>query len=237
MHRSTPRVIAVGLSAAALLIVFRLIGGMEARSGQAEPSVPPAALQPTPAAQAPAGAPGVQRFVIVPQDSRVVYRVNETFFREGNRLNTAVGTTHDVRGEIRIDRADPRRSAIGPITVDISTFRSDSARRDNAIRERWLESARFPLAQFTATSIQGLPAAYREGEELRLQITGTLKIRDRERPVTFAALVKAAGATLSGTATAGIKMTDFGFDPPSILGVLRAENDVAIEFVFVARAQ
>jgi polyisoprenoid-binding protein YceI len=238
VNRSTTGVIAIGLTAAALLIVFRFIGGAEVRSSQtgaptlpADP--PPSAATPT----TPAAGAGVVRFVITPQDSRVTYRVNETFFREGNRLNTAVGITQGIRGEIVIDRADPRRSTIGPITVDISQFRSDSDRRDNAIRDRWLESRRFPTAQFTTTAIRGLPSAYRDGEDLRLQITGNLKIRDRERPVTFNAAVKVAGTTLTGTATTAIKMTDFGFDPPSILGILRAENDVALEFAIVARAQ
>jgi polyisoprenoid-binding protein YceI len=237
VSRSTTGIIAVGLSAAALLLVFRLMGGAEGRSSPTPPVVEPAP-QPSAATQtAPGGGAGVVRYVIVPQDSTVTYRVNETFFREGNRLNTAVGVTKGVRGEVRIDRADPRRSTIGPITVDISQFRSDSDRRDNAIRDRWLESRRFPTAVFTPTAIRGLPSSYRDGEELRLQIGGTLKVRDQERPVTFTATVKVAGSTLTGTAATAVKMTDFGFDPPSILGILRAENDVAIEFAIVARAQ
>jgi len=238
MNRSTAGIIVIGLAAAALLLAFRLIGGTEVRSSETAPSAPVPAGQPPAATQAsPGGGTGVVRFVIVPQDSRVIYRVNETFFREGNRLNTAVGITQVIRGEIRIDRADPRRSSIGPITIDISKFQSDSARRDNAIRERWLESARFPTAEFTTTAIRGLPAAYREGQESRLQISGNLKVRDKVRPVTFEATVKTAGDTLTGTAVTTIKMTDFGFEPPSILGILRAENDVAIEFAIVARAQ
>lgn|GEM_PF-6340437 len=94
-------------------------------------------------------AAAAQRFVIVPADSIVTCRVAETLFREGNRLNVAVGTTSAVRGEIVVDRAAPRNSRIGTITVDIST--------------------------------------------------------------------------------------DFGFEPPSILGILRAENEVRLEFRFVAR--
>jgi polyisoprenoid-binding protein YceI len=186
------------------------------------------------AAQAPAGA---QRFVIVPGESTVTYRVNETFIAEGNRLNTAVGVTTVVRGEIFVDRARPAASRIGTITIDISQFRSDSARRDNAIRERWLESSRFPLAEFVPTQVQGLPAAYEEGREVPVQIVGNLKIRTVTRPVTFDAQVKLEGTTLVVTGRTTIRMTDFGFDPPSILGILRAENEARLEFRFVARPQ
>jgi polyisoprenoid-binding protein YceI len=235
VNRSTAGLVAIGLTAAALLIVFRLMGGAEVGSSQIE-SLLPSVQQPSAATPAaPTGGTGVVRFVIAPQDSKVIYRVEETFFREGNRLNTAMGVTQAIRGEIRIDRADPRRSTIGPITVDIRQLRSDSDRRDSAIRDRWLESRRFPSAQFTATSVRGLPATYRDGQESRLQIMGNLKVRDRVRPVTFDATVKVAGDMLTGTASTMIKMTDFGFDPPSILGILRAENDVAIEFAIVAR--
>lgn len=177
---------------------------------------------------------GLQRYIIVPSESQVIYRVGETLFREGNRYNVAVGVTNAVKGEILVDRANPRNSRIGTITVDISTFRTDNPRRDSAIRERWLESARFPIAEFRPTTIQGLPNAYTEGREVTLQVTGDLKIRDVTRPTTFSVTVKLERDRLTGTATGMIRMTDFGFDPPSILGILRAENEVQIEFRFVA---
>jgi polyisoprenoid-binding protein YceI len=184
------------------------------------------------AAASPAGG---QRFVIVPGESSVTYRVNETFINEGNRLNTAVGVTTAVRGEISIDRARPANSRIGTVTIDISQFKSDSERRDNAIRNRWLESSRFPNAVFTPTSIQGLPDSHQDGREVPVEIAGNLKIRDVTRPVTFASNVKLDGTTLMVAGTTMIKMTDFGFNPPSILGLLRAENDAKLEFRFVAR--
>lgn len=182
---------------------------------------------------APAGA---QRFGIVAGESQVLYHVAETLFLEGNRFNVAVGTTTVIRGEITVDRANPRNSRIGKITIDISQFKSDSQRRDNFIRTRSLESARFPTAEFTPTTLQGLPATYAEGQEIVLQVTGNLKIRDVVRPTTFATTIKIVGTQLTGTATTTIKLTDFGFDPPSIAGILRTENEAKLEFRIVARA-
>lgn len=190
---------------------------------------------PTPPART--AAPAQQRFVIVPGESKVTYRVSETFINEGNRLNVAVGITDAIRGEITINRGDPRQSRVGPITVDISRFQSDSPRRDNAIRGRWLESARFPTAEFTPTEITGLPAAYQEGRELHLEITGRLKVREVTRPTTFQTTLILSASTLTGSATTKLLMTDFGFQPPSILGILRAEDEVHIEFRFTARPQ
>lgn len=197
---------------------------------------PPAWPVGSPSQVALAAAPA-QRYIIAASDSEVVYRVNEVLFREGNRLNVAVGRTREVRGEVVVDRANPRNSRIGTITVNISTFQSDSPRRDNAIRTRWLESARFPSAEFRPKEIDGLPATYAEGQQLRLKVIGDLKVRDVTKPTTFEMTVMLRGSTLTGAATAMIKMTDFGFDPPSIFGILRTEDEVRLELQFVARLQ
>jgi len=186
-------------------------------------------------AAAPAASVGLERFAIVPEESQVSYHVGETFFNEDNRFNVAVGVTHGVQGEILVDRAHPRQSRVGTITVDISQFTSDSGRRDRAIRRRWLESARYPTATFTPTAIEGLPDAIVEGQETPVRISGNLRVRDVTRPVMFSGPLKLQGATLTGTVRATIQMTDFGFDPPSILGFLKAENQATLDFQFTAR--
>jgi polyisoprenoid-binding protein YceI len=194
------------------------------------------ALEGEPApAQAAASPAGAQEFVIVPSESQVVYRVGETLLRDGNRFNVAVGMTGAVRGTVTIDRANPRASRISPIAVDIIRFQSDSSRRDNAIRQQWLESARFPTAEFTPAQIEGLPTQYVDGRQLALRITGMLKVRNVSKPTTFDATLTLAGSQLSGKATTRIQMTDFGFDPPAIFGILRAQNEVELEFRFIAR--
>ncbi|MBI4506004.1 MAG: YceI family protein [Chloroflexi bacterium] len=192
----------------------------------------PAAGQGQAALTTPATAP--QTFRILPEQSEVRYEVGEVFFREGNRFNIAIGITKVIGGEVRVDRAQPRNSTIGPIAIDISAFKSDRARRDQFIRDRWLESARFPMATFTPTRIEGLPERYVEGAELALRVTGDLTIREATKPTTFAVAAKLQGDTLTATGTTTIRMSDFGFDPPEILGTLKAENEAKLVFTFVA---
>jgi polyisoprenoid-binding protein YceI len=181
-------------------------------------------------------AAGLERFVIVPGESQVVYHVGEFFFNQNHQFNLATGVTKVLRGEVLIDRTHPRRSKVGSITVDINQFASDSARRDEMIRGRWLESSRFPIAEFTPTAIQGLPDGDVQGRGILLKITGDLRIRDVTRSATFDVSLKLEGETITGVATTTILMTDFGFDPPSILGILKAGNEVNLEFRFTARA-
>lgn len=182
-----------------------------------------------------APADSTQRFVIVPEESMVMYSVDEVFLSEGIVEATAVGITRQIEGEIVYDMQNPQNSQMGTITIDISAFQSDEERRDNAIRERWLESATYPLATFEPTEIQGLPESYTSGEEINLQITGDLTVRDVTNQVTFDTTGFIEDEEMQGIATTQILMTDYGFDPPDIANILRAENEVDITFEFVAR--
>jgi polyisoprenoid-binding protein YceI len=148
-----------------------------------------------------------------------------------------VGVTSAINGEIRVDRANPQNSQVGTITVDISAFTSDSERRDQAIRDRWLESARFPVVTFVPTSIEGLPASYTDGETLTIQVTGDMTVRETTRPATFEVTGQIQGDRMTGTATTGFNMSDFGFPAPDIAGMLKAEDAVKATLNFVAQRQ
>ncbi len=177
---------------------------------------------------------GLERYVVVPSESEARYRVGEMFLGD-NRFNVAVGRTRQVEGEILVNRRNPSSSRVGPVTVDLASLESDSPRRDNAIRQRWLESARFPKARFVSTEIRGAPASYRDGQAVELQLVGDLTVRDVTRRVTWEATVRLAGNELRAQAATTVRMTDFGFEPPSILGFVRAENEAKLELDLVAR--
>ncbi len=199
------------------------------------PDADAATTAPTEAAQTDA-ASTAQRYLIVPTESEVRYEVAETFLRD-NRLATAIGVTQEIEGAITVDPENPQNSTIGVITIDISAFTSDEDRRDQAIRDRWLESATYPIATFEPTEITGLPETYTEGDELSFQVTGDMTVRETTNPVTFDVTAQVMDGELVGTATTDIKMTDFGFDPPDIAGILRAEDDVRLIFDFIARPE
>jgi len=174
-------------------------------------------------------------YAIVPDESQVSYTVDEVFINQNNRLNTAVGTTSQISGEIVLDRVNPKNSQIKPITIDISQFTSDSSRRDNALRDRFLESARFPEATFTSTQVEGLPDVIEEGKDYNLTITGDLTVKETSHPVSFDTQVRLEGDRLSGQATATLLMSDFGVGPINLGGILKTEDEVQIRFDFLAQ--
>jgi polyisoprenoid-binding protein YceI len=182
----------------------------------------------------PAPEGGLQAFRIIPGESKIIYEVGEVFLNQDNAFNLAVGITTEVNGEILVDRENPQNSSLGVVSVDISQFTSDNQRRDNAIRERFLQSAQYPIVEFSPQDIQGLPETYEQGQEITFQISGDLTIRDVTKPATFEVKMTGNGDTITGEATTTILMSDYGFGPISIAGILNTEDEVNIIFVFKA---
>lgn len=143
--------------------------------------------------------------------------------------------TRTLSGTVFADLNNPVASSIGPVQVDISQFTSDSSRRDNAIRARWLESTRFPIATFESTRIEGLPESYVEGQDYSLTVTGDLTVRDVTRQVIFTVTTRLQSGTLSGHAETTILLSDFNVGPISIAGVLQTEDQAHIVLDFTAR--
>ena len=177
---------------------------------------------------------GAIRYVISADESLVSYGVGETFLNQNNRYNYAVGVTNAISGEIMVDPYNPSLSSVGTITVDISTFQSDKARRDKAILGDWLESARYPMAEFSPSKLLAVADNYSDGETLSFEMVGSLQVRGVSNETTFTVTALLEGESLMGTATTRVQMTDFGFNPPSIAGILEAENDVDLTLEFVA---
>jgi len=150
---------------------------------------------------------------------------------------TAVGVTRAVEGQIRIDPARLQEMEVSPVRVDISQFKSDQPRRDERIRRQWLESAKYPIAQFVVRSVEGLPEQLEAGQAVPVKVHGELTVRETTRPVPGEGVLTFEDGLLKGELETEVLMTDFGFDPPSILGVLRADNEVRLTFNFTAVRQ
>jgi polyisoprenoid-binding protein YceI len=215
-----------------------------AQTGSAAPSSAAGGVTPVAVGSAgasPAGASPaavVEKYKVVPDKSKATYKVAENFINQGNQYHLAEGTTGDVNGEITINRTDPSKSTIGEIKVDISKLQSDSGRRDDMIRSDWLESSKYPVATFKTKRLEGMPTTpYVDGTELKFKIIGDMTIHNTTKEISFDATAKIVNGVLTGTAIAKFNMTDFGFDPPSILGILKAENAVELGMTIEANRQ
>jgi len=66
-------------------------------------------------------------------------------------------------------------------------------------------------------------------------VTGDLTVREATRPVTFHVQASLNEGILGGQATTTILMSDFGVGPIQMAGVLGTEDEVKLNFLFVAR--
>ena len=228
-----------GLLAISLLLMS-MISSACGKSWQAgipteKPIPTQTALLVTPPA-APAGQEQARAvFNIMPESSAVTYSVGETLIKDGNRFNLAAGITTAITGTLLVDTQNPQNSSLGTFTVNLSQFKSNNDQRDQAIRDKYLESSRFPLATFQPTAIEGLPAEAKENQIIVFKVTGDLTVRQVTKSVTFDVKITVSPDLIKGTAAATLLLSDFGIGPISVPGVIKTEDNVGIIFTFEAR--
>lgn len=196
---------------------------------------PTTTLAPAPGADTPP-----RRFVIEQGSSQATYSVHEELFDQELPSRTTIGNTTEVEGAMVL-QIDPRNGGVAvgenQITVNLESLTSNESRRDNRIRSEWLESTTYPLATFVAKEIQGFPAGIQEGQAATFQLVGDLTIREITQQTTFTTTALFNGDTISGNAASLIYMRDFGFEPPSVMGILAVTDGVTVTLQFVMKEE
>lgn len=203
---------------------------------ESTPTPLPSLVAPTPA-QTIAAPTKSATFVLDPNYTVATYIVDETFFGAENRINTAIGNTSKIAGQMILNYDDPAKSAFGTFQVDLSTLKSDSSTRDEMIRRQFLESARFPLATFTIKRVENFPAKPLEGQPIQFNIVGDLFVKQTTREVKWEVNAVLNDTKLVGKAKTSVLMRDFNFEPPNILFKLSVRDGVTItlDFTFLKK--
>lgn len=225
---------------ASLLVVIALL--LTACSDTATPQATVDAATATPAST---GKPvtGQRTFVLAPELSKASYLADEEFL--GGALakyginagrTVTVGTTQEIEGQLQLD-LDNLASALGDnqFTVKLNTLTSSQSLRDQWLRAKGPNFDAYPLATFRATSIEGSPSSYADGQEVAFKLAGEMTIRDIAKPATFEVKAKLAGDTLTGVATGRLLMSDFGIEPPNFANTLTVADNFGIEVEFTAK--
>ena len=174
-----------------------------------------------------------QLYRIVPDNgSSATYTVEE---RLAGNSTTASGTTTVMAGDIAVNTDDPTESRVGTVMINLEMLESDSALRDKRIRHDFLESTHFPMATFSVTAVEGLPASL-DGESTSADITmtGDLTIKETTKPVTFSGTADADGDTLEASMSGTILMSDYDIGPIDVAGLVHTGNEVDFELELVA---
>lgn len=201
-----------------------------AATAETEPAAT-AEPEPTVAEQEPATGQ-VVIYEIVPAESQARFILDEDL--RGVRT-TVVGVTNQVAGQLALDLTNLATAQVGIVQVNARTLLTDQEFRNNAIRNRILNTDQFEFITFTPTEVRGLPAAAAVGESVSFELAGDLTIRDITNPVVFAVTATAvAPDRLVGQATTTVARGDYSLVIPQVQSVANVDEQVRIEIDFTA---
>jgi polyisoprenoid-binding protein YceI len=161
--------------------------------------------------------------------SYVGYRVNEELaFLNGP--NQAVGRTKAVTGTMTV--ADDTVEQV-KIEADLTQLTSDEDRRDNAIRQRGLESERFPTATLQLAEPMKLAPAPAKGEEVRGTGKGRLTVHGVTRDVDLSVTGRWSGSSIQVAGQLPVKLSDYQIVPPRFGPVVSIEDSAVVDFSLV----
>jgi len=231
----TGKLVIVGV----VVLVLALGGGYLLFASRTSDSPPPAALDPAPsntAGQATgttgadsAGSPDGTWQVSDDGSSYVGYRVKEQLaFLDSP--NEAVGRSTAVTGTMEVagDTVESVR-----IEADLTRLTSDETRRDIAIRQRGLESERYPTATLELAEPIKLATTPVEGKEVRGQGTGRLTVHGVTREVDLSMTGRWSGSTIQVVGQLPVKMSDYQIQAPRFGPVVSIEDSAAVDFSLV----
>ena len=175
---------------------------------------------------------GLKVFAISQAESKAQFTIYEELLGQPKDV---VGTTDQVAGEIGVDLNDLSSAQVGVIQVNARTLVTDDNRRNQAIRNRILNTDSFELITFTPKEIAGLEGSASPGQIFEFQITGDLTIRDITKPVVFDVTVQVISENqLVGSASATIQRGDYELVIPRVQSVANVGEDITLEIHFVA---
>ena len=115
------------------------------------------------------------------------------------------------------------------ITVPLANLSTGIGLRDHHMKEKYLEVQKFPSATLTiARGALKVPAG---GEQVAVDVPGSVQIHGQTRPVSVHYEAKGEGAAFGARGAFHVNMNDFGITVPTYLGVtVKPDVDVSASF-------
>jgi polyisoprenoid-binding protein YceI len=206
----------------------------EAQPDTSQPAAESESTQPETAApeEAQQAAAGSTIYTISQDQSQASFTLSEVL---RGSPTTVLGTTDQVPGEIAVDLNDLSTVQVGTIQVNARTLETDESRRNQAIRNRILNTDSYEFISFVPTEVVGLSGSASPGQTLTFQIVGDLTIRDITQPVTFevTAEINDVGQLLASAVTT-ITRAQYDLTIPSVPFVADVGEEVTINLNIVA---
>lgn len=166
---------------------------------------------------------------------------NSVTFHSKATMESFDGSTDRVSGQLTVDPDNLAGGIVAHIEVDLASLDTGIAQRNAHMRERHLETDRFPTATLDSVTVVSTSAPrLAPGQTVSLEIQGRLDLHGVKRPIT--AHVDAtygndgAGETIHLVARFRVSLEDFAISRPKFLVLKLADvQDVTFDATAVAR--
>ena len=139
------------------------------------------------------------------------------------------GSTNRVTGAIVADPAAPASSTVN-LTVDLRSLDTGVGLRNKEMRERYLETGKFPEATFKSVSVTG-PASVAANAPADINVTGDFTLHGVTKRMTIPVrVVLIPDGRVHVTSSFNVKMPEFGINVPrNILVTVNDEVPVRLD--------
>jgi polyisoprenoid-binding protein YceI len=158
---------------------------------------------------------------------------NAAEFRIDDAIETIVGTTTRISGTLAADPDDVAASAVD-IRVELASLDSGITLRNQHMRERFLETGKFPYATFKSVSVSG-PASVVPNKPAEVSVTGDYSMHGVTRRIIVPVRVvmipeseltkstRGPGSWIHVTATFPVRLADYDVHVPDTFLVNTAD--------------
>jgi polyisoprenoid-binding protein YceI len=157
-------------------------------------------------------------------ESIVGYRVKEVIV---GQKTEGVGRTSEITGSLTIEGT---QVTTGQFTVDMTTLKSDSSRRDRQVNTRILDTASFPTATFVLKEPIALTPEALAGSDFSVDTTGTLTLRGVTKDVSVKLVARLVDDVVEVNGSIEIVFADWSIPDPSISAIV-VEDRGLLEFL------
>ena len=160
----------------------------------------------------------------VAAESIVGYRVKETIV---GQKTEGVGRTSAVTGSLTII---DEQVVTAEFTVDMTTLKSDSTRRDRQVNTRILDTVNFPTATFALKEPITLTPEALAGSDFSVDTTGTLTLRGVTKDIDLTLIARLVDDVIKVNGSIQIVFTDWSIPDPSISSIIVVDRGL-LEFL------
>ena len=171
--------------------------------------------------------------IIISEGTVARYLVNEQLARQ-KLPNDAIGETTQVDGQLIFDIDGTLNSSQSTITVDLTSLKSDSSRRDGFIRANTLETNKFPTAKLVIKDVSGLPWPLPNSGESTFKLIGDMALHGITTELIWDVTAQFRDKTVIGSAKTNFTFDTFNIEIPKVFIVLSVEDNIRLEIDFNA---